>query len=254
MQRAVRAEAAAGAWSSTDFAGTVLAIPVRTDRASSGQTPIGTQHVRTRSRAGEHGGSGSRAEQSAGSTWTRRDRRTAPRSVRQQVASPGHLLPVIQVVHVAVEHLSRGVRGTARSRPHAQGNVAGTGRRRTSRTPVISFDPYAHVQLAASSPSSTCHQRRPAGPRNSGVVMPFRCAVDKPSLKTKTSSPDPDRSVIRCSSSLGAYLRLRRSRAPHPRQCRQWMGTWRCAGSIPARRTGWKRADLRVEHADRRSR
>jgi hypothetical protein len=30
-----------GVWSSTAFAGTVLAIPVRTDRASSGQTPIG---------------------------------------------------------------------------------------------------------------------------------------------------------------------------------------------------------------------
>src|SRR5215471_20826579 len=62
------------------------------------------------------------------------------------------------------------------------------------------------IQFAASSPSSTCHHRRSAGPRNTGVVVPARCAVVKPSPKTKTSGPDADRSAIRCSSSLAGSL------------------------------------------------
>jgi hypothetical protein len=62
------------------------------------------------------------------------------------------------------------------------------------------------IQFAVSSPSSACHQRRSAGPRNSGVVTPLRCAVLKPSPKTKTSSPDPDRSAIRRSRPLAGSL------------------------------------------------
>src|SRR5215472_4391890 len=62
------------------------------------------------------------------------------------------------------------------------------------------------IQFAASSPSSTCHHRRSAGPRNTGVVVPARCAVVQPSPKTKISSPDADRSAIRCSSSLAGSL------------------------------------------------
>ena len=59
------------------------------------------------------------------------------------------------------------------------------------------------IQLAASSPSSTCHHRRLAGPRNSGLVA-FSGEVRgyQPVPKTKTSSPDSDRSAISRSSSL----------------------------------------------------
>jgi hypothetical protein len=67
---------------------------------------------------------------------------------------------------------------------------------------VISSTRTCIVQLAASSPSLTPHHRRSAGPRNSGVVVPARCAVVRPSPKTKMSSPDFDRSAIRRSSSL----------------------------------------------------
>src|SRR5262249_56587839 len=46
----------------------------------------------------------------------------------------------------------------------------------------------------------------PVGPRKTGTVAPVRCAVHQPTPKTKTSSPDPDRSAISRSSSLAGSL------------------------------------------------
>ena len=122
-----------------------------------------TRGLVTSSRKRPHNGSGSGGQQG-----TPIDPRLVAVAVALAQCPPSrqllraHPLAVIQVVHVAGEH----------------------------RVP------------AAPSPSSTCHHRRSAGPRNSGLVAAVRCAVHQPTPRTKTSSPDSDSSVISRSSSV----------------------------------------------------
>jgi len=69
-----------------------------------------------------------------------------------------------------------------------------------------SVNKFAHGHADNFAVGLLCHQRRSAGPRNTGGVTPFRCAAQKPRPKTKTSGPDPGRSAIRRSSSLAGSL------------------------------------------------